>query len=359
MCCIDKADVGLIDYPEKMQGGSVKALLSLLVVLTTLMSTVIATAGSRSGIITMEFDLSAHKSPEEARLWVPYPVSDADQLVSDVKVQGDFAEAAVYTDRVFQTPMLFARWDAGSKSRKLTFSLAVERHEVIRRDLTEKAAAWDPADYRLHLMPTSLAPSSGPVKELVDRITVGKSSVRDKAKAIYDWICESMYRDPETQGCGKGDVCRLLDKRGGKCADIHSVFVALARAAGIPCREVFGIRLGKKDREDITGAHHCWAEFYVPSYGWVPVDPADVLKLRLTEKADLTDPRVVQAREYYWGGIDPYRVKLSVGRDLTLTPAQKGEPVNYLMYPFAQVGGETLDWLDAKTFTYTITFRAR
>jgi transglutaminase-like putative cysteine protease len=359
MCRIDISDVDLIDCSEKIQGESVKAILSLLVVLTALMITVIATAGSRSGIITMEFDLSAHKNGEEARLWVPYPVSDADQLVSDVKVEGDFAEAAVYTDRVFQTPMLFVRWDADSNSRNLTLSLAVERHEVIRRDLAGKEAAWDPADYALYLMPTSLAPDTRPVKELADRITAGRSSVRDKAKAIYDWVCESMHRDPETQGCGKGDVCSLLDKRGGKCADIHSVFVALARASGIPCREVFGIRLGKKDGEDITGAHHCWAEFYVPGYGWVPVDPADVLKLRLTEKADLNDPRVVQAREYYWGGIDPYRVKLSVGRDLTLTPAQKGEPVNYLMYPFAQVGGETLDWLDSKTFAYTITFRAR
>lgn len=359
MCYIDKADVGLVNCSEKMQEISVKTILSLLVALTTLMSTVIAMAGSHSGTVTMEFDLSAHKSGEEARLWVPYPISDADQLISDVKVQGDFAEAAVYTDRVFQTPMLFVRWNSDSKSRNLTFLFAVERREVIRRDLPEKEASWDPADYRRYLMPTSLAPDTNPVKELAGRITAGKSAMRDKSKAIFDWVCENMYRDPETQGCGKGDVCRLLDKRGGKCADIHSVFVALARASGIPCREVFGIRLGKKDREDITGAHHCWAEFYLPGYGWVPVDPADVLKLRLTEKADLNDPRVVQAREYFWGGIDPYRVKLSIGRDLTLTPPQDGKPVNYLMYPFAQVGGETLDFLDPKTFGYTITFRAR
>jgi len=342
-----------------MRGKSVKTILSLLVVLITLMFTVIVMAGSHSGTITMEFDLSAHRSGEEARLWVPYPVSDPDQLISDVKIQGDFTEAAVYTDRVFQTPMLFVRWSTDSKSRNLTFSFAVERSEVIHRDLPEREASWDPADYRLYLMPTSLAPDTGPVKETADRITTGKRSVRDKAKAIYDWVSENMYRDAETQGCGKGDVCRLLDKRGGKCADIHSVFVALARASGIPSREVFGIRLGKKDGEDITGAHHCWAEFYLPGYGWVPVDPADVLKLRLTEKADLHDPRVVQAREYFWGGVEPYRVKLSTGRDLTLAPPQNEKPVNYLMYPFAQVGGETLDWLDSKTFAYTITFRAR
>ena len=62
---------------------------------------------------------------------------------------------------------------------------------------------------------------------------------------IYDWTCENTYRDPKTRGCGAGDVCALLKNPGGKCADIHSVFVALARAAGVPAREVFGIRWGK------------------------------------------------------------------------------------------------------------------
>ena len=51
-------------------------------------------------------------------------------------------------------------------------------------------------------------------------------------------------------------------------------------------------------------------------------------------------------------------MKLSVGRDLTLTPPQDGEPLNYLMYPFAQVGGSTLNWLDPKSFRYTVTYHA-
>ena len=56
------------------------------------------------------------------------------------------------------------------------------------------------------------------------------------------------------------------------------MFVALCRAAGVPAREIFGIRMGKKPVVDITKWEHCWAEFYLPGYGWVPVDPADVRK---------------------------------------------------------------------------------
>ena len=37
-------------------------------------------------------------------------------------------------------------------------------------------------------------------------------------------------------------------------------------------------------------------------------------------------------------------------------PPQSGEPVNYLMYPYAQVGEKVLDWLDPEGFKYTITY---
>lgn len=314
-------------------------------------------AGPVSGNIVMEFDLSAQTVGEEAKLWIPYPVSDQNQEIGQIRIDGDFTESAVYTDRKFGTPMLFARWDKGAKSRKLYFSFAASRDEVVRRDFPALEAAWDSADYALYLAPTSLGPTDGMVGKLAEQITAGKKTVLAKARAIYDWTCENMYRDPDSRGCGPGDVCTLLDKPGGKCADIHSVYVALARAAGVPSREVFGIRQGKKDGQDITGWQHCWAEFYLPGYGWVPVDPADVRKLMLKQDLKLSDPKTAELRDYFWGGIDPYRVKLATGRDLTLAPAQQGAAVNYLMYPFAQVGDKTLDWLDPATFKYRITYR--
>jgi transglutaminase-like putative cysteine protease len=166
-----------------------------------------------------------------------------------------------------------------------------------------------------------------------------------------------MYRDPDTKGCGPGDVCSLLLKRGGKCTDIHSVFVALCRAAGVPAREVFGIRQGKKEIEDITQWQHCWAEFFLPGYGWVPVDPADVRKMMLTENLTIDDPKTRDYRDYFWGAWDAYRVKLAVGRDLILNPAQVGKPLNTFGYPYAEIGGKPLDWLEPATFKYTITYR--
>ncbi len=315
-----------------------------------------AAAATATGRITMRFDLSRHRTDREVRLWVPYPVSSPCQTITNINVSGDFSESAVYTDKKYQTPMLYARWRAGTTGRHLVLAFDAERMEVVRRDFPAREAAWDAADYRMWLAPSSLGPVDGPVKALADAITRGKTSVLAKAKAIYDWTCDNMYRDPATLGCGKGDVCQLLKKPGGKCTDIHSVFVALCRAAGVPAREIFGIRMGKKPRVDITKWQHCWAEFYLPGYGWVPVDPADVRKLMLKKNLTLNDPATKELRQYFWGAWDAYRVRLALGRDLMLNPPQAGPPLNTFGYPSAEVGDTVLDWLDPASFSYTITY---
>ncbi|MDD2318876.1 MAG: transglutaminase-like domain-containing protein [Geobacteraceae bacterium] len=318
-----------------------------------------AASKTHSGTVTVAVDLTAQENGQEAELWLPYPISDREQTITEVKISGDFSQSAVYAENANSTPMLYAKWDRGATSRKLTFSFKALRKEVIRRNFPAKETAWDPADYQDFLQGTNLAPLDGATLKLAGKITAGKNSVLEKARAIYDWTCENTYRDPKTRGCGDGKVCNLLLNPGGKCVDIHSLFVALARAAGVPSREVFGIRLGKNDKDDSTTWQHCWAEFFLPGYGWVPVDPADVRKAMLKENLTLEDAKTKEYREYFWGGIDPYRVTLSTGRDLILNPPHPGAPVNYFMYPFARVGDRILDWLDPATFSYTITYSAK
>jgi len=312
-------------------------------------------AGAASGIVVMHFDLSRHDRDQEVKLWIPYPVSSAYQEIGSVRVSGDYAESALYADAVFQNPILYARWPGGSDSRHLTLSFTARRQEVRKDHLPRRERPWNKVDFSRWLGPTSLGPVDGQVAELAARITRGKKGVAAKARAIYDWTCENMYRDPKTIGCGKGDVCRLLKSPGGKCTDIHSVFVALCRAAGVPAREIFGIRLGKEPVEDITGWQHCWAEFYLPGFGWVPVDPADVRKLMLKKKLGPGDPETRRLREYFWGGWDAFRIRLALGRDIYLSPRQQGPPLNTFGYPYAEVNGKPLDFYAPSAFAYRFT----
>ena len=146
-------------------------------VLFTLVNTSIVLAKSHSGTISMTVDLSSHNTKDVAELWIPYPLSDQDQDISDVRISGDYATTAVYADKSYSTPMLYARWEKGAASRKLSFSFQARRNEVIRRDFPARETAWDPADYALYLQATKFGPLDGEVGKLAARITAGKKTV--------------------------------------------------------------------------------------------------------------------------------------------------------------------------------------
>ena len=110
--------------------------------------------------------------------------------------------------------------------------------------------------------------------------------------------------------------------RKGNCTDFHSLFIAIARSRGIPARFTIGFPLGTAASGKIPG-YHCWAEFYSGGE-WVPVDASEAWK----------HP---QRRKYYFGHLDAARVAFTMGRDLVLKPPQHGEPLNFLIYPYAEM----------------------
>ncbi len=88
-------------------------------------------AESASGTIIMEFDLSSHNSDKEARLWIPYPTTNKNQTISNIRIDGNFSSSGVYTESKFQNQMLYSHWAANTKSRKLKFTFDVIRQEII------------------------------------------------------------------------------------------------------------------------------------------------------------------------------------------------------------------------------------
>jgi hypothetical protein len=130
---------------------------------------------------------------------------------------------------------------------------------------------------------------------------------------------------------------------GGKCADLNALYVGLARAAGLPARDVYGIRIAKSDlgykslgtsSENITKAQHCRAEVYIGGFGWVSVDSADVRKVVLEEppgSRPLDDLMVKTARGRLFGSWEMNWMAYNFAHDVTL-PRSAGAPVGFLMY---------------------------
>lgn len=302
-----------------------------------------------TGTVTFTVDMSKYDKGSKVRVWIPVAQTNDYQTVEDV----NFEIGELNTD-ADGNQMLYVEWDEETdpETRVASVSFKASRDEIIAPELVEEGEVEGMDEY---LGESAMVVTTGEVKELADEITAGQDTVLGKARAIYDWIYDNMVRDNDVVGCGQGDVCTLINTKAGKCTDINSTFVALCRAAGVPAREMFGVRMND---EVITNNEHCWAQFYLPGTGWVSADPADVLKAVLTNEWDKADQEALDCKEYYWGSCDPKRVELSRGRDLTLSPAQDGEALNDFGYPYAEVDGEVVDFYAPDEFVYTITFAA-
>ena len=183
-----------------------------------------------------------------------------------------------------------AEFPPGAKPVLTLTSQIATRDYAVDLSTPGKPPKADPAELQHFLQPTKLIPTDGIVKETADEITSGANTDIEKARAIYEWIVENTFRDPKTRGCGVGDIRFMLESKdlGGKCADLNALYVGLARAAGLPARDVYGIRVAKSQlgykslgaaSETVTKSQHCRAEVHLAAYGWVPVDPADVRKV--------------------------------------------------------------------------------
>jgi len=312
-------------------------------------------AAGNEGIVTISIALQGPQEIDIAKLWLPYPVSDEYQQIEDANVQGNYSGSAVYQGEEGGARYLFADWRGDFTNRTLSFSFKVNTRERTHKNLVDSNEPV-PENIKQYLAATPLIPTDGEILEIAQQITDGRQGILKKSRAIYDWMVVNTKRDPRVKGCGLGIVEVTLAKRSGKCADLSTVYVALSRAAGVPAREVFGLRLGNKTKQDITGGYHCWAEFYLPGTGWVQVDPSDVRKIMLTKGISLEE--ATPYREYYFGSVDEDRIALKKGgRGIQLSPPQNAGPVNYLMYPYAEINGQALDHFNPKDFGYSVSYR--
>ena len=226
------------------------------------------------------------------------------------------------------------------------------------------------AELESFLQPSKYMPTDGIVKETADKATKGASTDIDKARAIYEWIVEHTFRDPKVRGCGRGDIRFMLESGdlGGKCADLNALYVGLARAAGLPARDVYGIRVAKSElgykslgvsTDHVSKAQHCRAEVYLNQYGWVPVDPADVRKVVLEEppgNLKLDDEMVSKTRTRLFGSWEMNWMGYNYAHDVAL-PGSSGQPLVYFMYPQAETAEGRIDPFDPDNFKYEISVR--
>jgi len=323
-----------------------------------------------------EFELTTRIEVKQAkgatRVWVPLPSIDSDYQKSlDDTWSGNAASARVASDQHYGARMLAAEFPADNTapvvevvSRVRTQSRAVDWGR-------KTAVAADPATLRAWMQPTELMPTDGIVRKTALEITNGARSDLEKTQRVFDWVVNNTYREPKVRGCGVGDIKSMLETGNlhGKCGDINALFVGLLRSAGVPARDVYGIRLvpsafGYRELggnpASLKGAQHCRAEVFLKDYGWVAMDPADVGKVMRLETPewlkDPTHPVVQPVNKALFGGWEGNWLAYNTAHDVAL-PGSNGPKLGFLMYPQCENAAGRYDSLDPDNFKYTISAR--
>lgn len=163
-------------------------------------------------------------------------------------------------------------------------------------------------------------------RSLAREIVADEANILLQARLLYDYVIGTMSYDAAQQSW-KGSTEHALVCSVGNCNDIHALFISVARSLNIPARLVLGQAFEPpppgQEACELCG-YHCWAEFFAPGLGWVPVDASCACKY---------------GKHALFGAIESNHVAWSVGRDILLAPAQRDARILFFAGPYAETDG--------------------
>ena len=288
---------------------------------------------SRHFVFHYAFTIRNVEPGQKLELWIPEAHSDAFQQIRVLSTRGDLPLGQAGTTK-YGNLIDHAIVEHATKN-EYSFEVVydVVRHERIglpRPGIQPQLLKASFSETEPYLAPDKLVPVTGRLADIAAAQTQGKSTTMDKARALYNYVFSTMKYDKSGTGWGRGDSEWACDSKRGNCTDFHSVFISMARSQRIPARFEIGFSIPVAKHSGEIPGYHCWAEFYDPQYGWVPIDISEAWK----------DP---SKRDYFFGAHDANRVQFTIGRDLTLAPPQAGDPLNYFVYPYVELNGKKFE----------------
>jgi hypothetical protein len=170
------------------------------------------------------------------------------------------------------------------------------------------------------------------IQKIADETCGAETNAATQARLLLGYVADTTNHysiDPTKPKCGVGDAGDCMTNGGGCCTDMHSLFIALARARGIPARLQMGYRVREANEgKEVDPGYRCWAEYFVPNYGWVSADVVE---------AD--DPKGL-GRARWFTGLTERRIWLNEGREFNLPGRAHPETrVNTMIIGHAEIDG--------------------
>ncbi len=269
-----------------------------------------------------------HKLPETGiyRLWLPIPINTGPQTQVTIE--------SITPDKWIKQPpsineeigLLYMEIPMEELSEDLsiqvsfTFNHYEQRFSVKPSNIGEYDK--DSALYQKYTRSYGNTEITPDIEEMAKTIVGDETNPYFAARKIYDYIVTQVDyafmphlifwpRSSLTES----DYVHINQR--GDCGAQSMYFSAMCRSLGIPARTTGGWQLFN---DEFSG--HFWAEFYLPNYGWIPVDTS-VAQLAYYPK-DLTAQQRQLFIDYYFGNQDSMRCVVQNDTDLPLIPAAQG-----------------------------------
>lgn len=266
------------------------------------------------------YEVTLPEMSDTTKMWIPVPQSDRFQTIELVSMEAPVAHETL-EDKYNKNKVLHMRFSPEHSGKMVKLVYDVQRQE--------KQAYKDETSPNDYLGASLLMPIGDRFQILSDSIigSKRKEGTIMQARALYDYIIDNM-RYMKSGTYGTGDAVYACDALTGNCTEFHSLFISLARSAGIPSRFAVGASIPSDRDEGGISGYHCWAEFYAEGKWW-PVDISEANKYSALAT-------------YYFGRHPANRIEFTKGRDLVLEPGPSSGPINFLAYPVMEQGNKAL-----------------
>ena len=267
---------------------------------------------------TFTYEVKLPEINGTAKLWLPIAQSDRFQTIELLSLEAP-GNHKIIRDAKYDNSIFYVDLGPEHSGQKITI-----RYNVMRQE--KPPYEEENTNLAKYLQASSLMPVGNRFEILAYEIIEKKhaDSPLTMARALYDYVIDNV-RYAKQGIYGTGDANYACDSKSGNCTEFHSLFISLARSAGIPARFAVGAAIPSSRDEGGVDGYHCWAEFYAEGKWW-PVDISEADKYSALAT-------------YYFGHHPANRIEFSRGRDIAPNPLPKTGRITFLAYPILEIEG--------------------
>lgn len=265
-------------------------------------------------LVSMETEISNIKAEDNNMLFLRIPLPEETNSQSNVKivfnaptplVQNN-SEGSIYQfDNIREDDKISIKQQYSITSYEIKTNINIQ-------NISSKVHNQKLHDY--YIKETSLLPvNDSLIKDLVNSVLLNERNTYLKAKKIYEYIMKNFNITRETLSDRTQTILSMLENKTGSPYDASLLFSTLCRAGNIPCMPISGVIM-----DENKTYLHWWAEFYIDSYGWIPVDIGMALDVPFASKLE-------DKKAYYFGKLDGNRISFSHGEKEILPMTADGK----------------------------------